>query len=319
MRRQILALGSAFALAATAACGGGDTEDEAGEGELREVTVGAIPIVDVAPLHLAIEQGFFEERGYDVEVQPGSGGAAAIPGVVSGEFEFAFGNVVSLILARDEGLPLQIFSNGVATNGEQGADFSAVFVADDSPVETAADLEGMTVAANNLLNIGDTTVRQSVRAAGGDPAEVEFVEMPLPDMVPALENEQVDAIWVVEPFTSVAIEGGHREIASNFVDGHPELTVAVYFASEEVIAEEPEMIDDFDEALREGLAYASDNPDEVQRILTTYTEIEESQIEDLRLPLWPAEVNEESIDTMAELMVEDELIEEMPDMDALYR
>ncbi|KOX15698.1 ABC transporter substrate-binding protein [Nocardiopsis sp. NRRL B-16309] len=318
MRPHVSALGAATVLLLATACGGAG-QDGTGDGELREVTAGAIPIVDVAPLHLGVEQGFFAERGIDLAIEPGSGGAAAIPGVISGNFEFAFGNVVSLMVARDQGLPLKVFSNGVATNGEQGADFSGVFVLDDSPVETAADLEGLTVAANNLLNIGDTTVRESVRQAGGDPSTVEFVEMALPDMAPALENEQVDAVWLVEPFTTMAIEAGHREIASNFVDTHPELTVATYFTSEQMIAEEPELIDDLDAALRESLAYAEANPDEVRRIVTTYTEIDEELLGEVRMPRWPAEVNEESIGVLADLMVEDGIVDSEPDLAALYR
>ncbi|NYH55184.1 NitT/TauT family transport system substrate-binding protein [Nocardiopsis arvandica] len=316
MRRQLTALLGIAVLVPATACGGA----EEGEGDgLRQVTAGAIPIVDVAPLHLGVEQGFFSDRGIDLEIQPGSGGAAAIPGVISGNFEFAFGNVVSVMVARDQGLPLKIFSNGVASNGEQGADFSAVFVLDDSPVQDAADLEGMTVAANNLKNIGDTTVRQSVRKAGGDPSSVEFVEMGLPDMVPALENEQVDAIWLVEPFTTMATEAGHREIASNLVDTHPDLTVAAYFTSERMLDQDPELIADVEAALRESLAYAQDNPDEVRRIVPTYTEIDQALLDQLRLPRWPAEVDKESVGVLADLMLQDGLIESEADLEALYQ
>jgi NitT/TauT family transport system substrate-binding protein len=317
MRRQSTALGGIAVLVLATACSGGGGED--GEGGLRRITAGAIPIVDVAPLHLGVDQGFFADRGIDLEIQPGSGGAAAVPGVVSGNFEFAFGNTVSLLVARDQGLPLKVFANGVSSNGEQGADFSAVFVRDDSPVETAADLEGTTVAANNLLNIGDTTVRESVREAGGDPSDIEFVEMAFPDMVPALENGRIDAAWLVEPFTTAALDAGNREIASNFVDTHPELSVAAYFTSEEMLAREPELIDDVEAALQESFAYAEANPDEVRRVLGEYTEIDGAALTDIRLPRWPEAVNEESVGVLADLMLEDGLIGTEADLAALYR
>ncbi|MGW8526837.1 MULTISPECIES: ABC transporter substrate-binding protein [Nocardiopsidaceae] len=318
MRRQSTALSCIAVLVLATACSGGGGEED-GEGGLRRITAGAIPIVDVAPLHLGVDQGFFADRGIDLEIQPGSGGAAAIPGVVSGNFEFAFGNTVSLLVARDQGLPLKVFANGVSSNGEQGADFSAVFVRDDSPVETAADLEGMTVAANNLLNIGDTTVRESVREAGGDPSDIEFVEMAFPDMVPALENGRIDAAWLVEPFTTAALDAGNREIASNFVDTHPELSVAAYFTSEEMLAREPELVDDVEAALQESFAYAEANPDEVRRILGEYTEIDGAALTDIRLPRWPEAVNEESVGVLADLMLEDGLIGTEADLAALYR
>ena len=303
------------ALLATAACS--PSEEGTGEGELTTVTAGVIPIVDVAPIYLGVDQGFFSDRGIDLQLESGSGGAAIVPGVISGEFDFAFSNIVSLIVAREQGLPLAALTNGVTTAGEQGADFGGVFVLDDSDVTGAADLEGLTVAANNLNNIGDTTVRQSVRADGGDPTEVDFVELPFPDMPAALETGRIDAVWAVEPFASTIREAGHREIASNFVDTHPELSVAAYFTGEDRLAQDPELFDDITAALEESLAYAEDNPDEVRRILGTYTEIDEEVIEQMVLPRFPEQINDESVQTLAELMVTDGLIESEPDLDAL--
>ena len=303
------------ALLATAACS--PSEEGTGEGELTTVTAGVIPIVDVAPIYLGVDQGFFSDRGIDLQLESGSGGAAIVPGVISGEFDFAFSNIVSLIVAREQGLPLAALTNGVTTAGEQGADFGGVFVLDDSDVTGAADLEGLTVAANNLNNIGDTTVRQSVRADGGDPAEVDFVELPFPDMPAALETGRIDAVWAVEPFASTIREAGHREIASNFVDTHPELSVAAYFTGEDRLAQDPELFDDITAALEESLAYAEENPDEVRRILGTYTEIDEEVIEQMVLPRFPEQINDESVQTLAELMVTDGLIESEPDLDAL--
>lgn len=310
-----LAVAASAALLATAACS--PSEEGTNEGELTTVTAGVIPIVDVAPIYLGVDQGFFSDRGIDLELESGSGGAAIVPGVISGEFDFAFSNVVSLIVAREQGLPLTALTNGVTSAGEQGADFGGVFVLDDSDVNGAADLEGLTVAANNLNNIGDTTVRQSVRADGGDPTAVDFVELPFPDMPAALETGQIDAVWAVEPFASTIREAGHREIASNFVDTHPDLSVAAYFTGEDRLAQDPELFADITAALEESLAYAEDNPDEVRRILGTYTEIDEQVIEQMVLPRFPAQINDESVQTLAELMVTDGLIDSEPDLDAL--
>ena len=84
-----------------------------------KIKVGAIPIVDVAPLHLGIAKGFFRDQGMDVEVVNTTGGAAAIPGVVSGQFTFAFGNVTSLIVAKSQNLPLKAVAAGLALASPQ--------------------------------------------------------------------------------------------------------------------------------------------------------------------------------------------------------
>lgn len=45
-------------------------------------------------------------------------------------------------------------------------------------IETAADLAGKQVAVNTLKNIGDSTIRASARGAGGDPSSIKFTELP---------------------------------------------------------------------------------------------------------------------------------------------
>jgi len=316
MRRPLLALLTAATLLITTACGGGGSTETTAEGNAK-VTVGVIPIVDVAPIYLGKEKGFFADRKIDLTLQIGSGGAASVPGVVSGKFQFAFGNVTSLLVARDQKLPLKVVTNGVSSTGEQGKDFGAVVVKADSPVKDAAGLAGKKVSVNNLKNIGDTTVRASVRKAGGDPSKVEFVELPFPDMPAAVQNGRVDAAWVVEPFLTQAISQGARPVAWNFVDTAPDLTVATYFTSEKIAKTEADLVKRFTEAMNESLAYAADHPDEVRKVLTTYTKITQPVIDKMTLPNWPAEVNRASLETLAKLAKDDGLVKTEPDLDAL--
>jgi NitT/TauT family transport system substrate-binding protein len=321
MSRKLVALMAAPMLLAVA-CGGSD-EDTGGEAatgggdELEAVTVGVIPIVDVAPVYLGQEQGFFEECGLDVTLETGQGGAAIVPAVVSGQSQFGFSNITSLLLAASEGLPLQIVANGVASTGEQGADFGAVMTTPDSGITGAADLAGRSVAVNTLNNIGTTTVRESVRAAGGDPDSVEFVELPFPDMGAALQQGNVDAIWVVEPFLATAKGAGSQEVTSNFVDTADDLTVAAYFTSEQYAQENPEAVECFSSAMEQSLEYAQENPDAVREILGEYTQIDPAVAEAMTMPAWPAEINRESVQTLSDLAVEDGLLDEAPDLDAL--
>jgi NitT/TauT family transport system substrate-binding protein len=317
MRRPLLALLSAAALFATAACGGGSGSGSAAGGGTDKVTVGVIPIVDVAPIYLGKEQGFFAKRKIDLTLQTGSGGAASVPGVVSGQYQFAFGNVTSLLVARDKKLPLEVLTNGVSSVGVQGKDFGAVVVRSDSPIKTAKDLAGKRVSVNNLKNIGDTTVRASVRKAGGDPSKVQFVELPFPDMPAALAGKRIDAAWVVEPFLTQATSQGARPVAWNFVDAAPNLTVATYFTSEKMIATEPDLVKRFTEAMNESLAYAQSHPDAVRNILKTYTKIPADVIAKMTLPKFPSEVNRASIETLATLAKQDGLVSSAPDVDAL--
>jgi NitT/TauT family transport system substrate-binding protein len=236
--------------------------------------------------------------------------------VVSGQFQFGFSNVTSLLIAQSRGLPLKVVANGVASTGKDKADYSGI-VAKDDAIKTAADLEGKQVSVNTLKNIGDSTIRASVRKAGGDPSSIKFVELAFPDMPAALEAGRVDAVWVVEPFLSATLGAGGHLVASNYVDTAPDLTVALYFTSEQLTKDDPDLVTKFTEAMNESLAYADAHPDEARQVLTSYTQIDESVIQKLILPKWPAEINRASVDTLATLAVQDGLVTKQPDVAAL--
>jgi NitT/TauT family transport system substrate-binding protein len=316
MRRPLVSLVTAALLLAVAGCGSSDDEPPAASGGTTQVKVGVIPILDVAPIYLGKEKGFFSSRGMELTMETGQGGAAIVPGVVSGQFQFGFSNVTSLLIAQSRGLPLKVVANGVASTSKDKADYSGVVTRDDS-IRTAADLAGRQVAVNTLKNIGDSTIRASVRKAGGDPSSIKFTELAFPDMPAALEAGRVDAVWVVEPFLSATLAQGGRLVASNYVDTAPDLTVAVYFTSEQLLRDDPDLAKRFTEAMNESLAYADAHPDEARQVLTTYTQIDEAVIPDLTLPKWPAEINRASVETLASLAVQDGLVTEQPDVAAL--
>ncbi|MDX3639083.1 ABC transporter substrate-binding protein [Streptomyces sp. MB09-02B] len=324
MRRRILGLVAAAVTVATAAgCGSSSTgsggSPASGGSKTTKVTVGIIPIVDVAPLYLGQKKGFFAERGIDLKMELAQGGAAIVPGVVSGQFQFGFSNVTSLMIAQTKGVPIKSVVNGVATNGKVGADVTGVAVKKDSPIKSAKDLAGRTVAVNTLQNIGDTTVRESVRKAGGDPSKVKFLEMPFDQMPAALDGGQVDAAWMGEPALTIAKGQGARVVASPFADTDPKLTAATYFAATKLTKENPDLVKKFTEAMTESLKYASEHPDEARQILTTYTKIDGEVLKKLTLPSWPATVDMASLEKLAALGEEDGIFgDKKPDLDALF-
>lgn len=319
MRRLITSTIIAAALLAAPACGSSPdaTSGSGGPGHTDKVKVGAIPIVDVAPLHLGKEKGFFKEQGIELEVVNTTGGAAAVPGVVSGEFDFAFGNVVSLIAARSKGLPLTAIASGNSSTGKPGADFGGVVVPPDSPITNAAGLAGKTIAINNLNNISDTTVRASIRKAGGDPSNVKWVELPFPDMAAAVMGKRVEAAMIVEPFFTIAQNQGARVVASNFADATPNMTVAAYFTTEKTVKEKADLTKRFTAAIEKSLRYAQEHPDEARKVLLTYTKIDAAVAEKITLPAWPAEINRESVQALADLMLTDGVIKEKVDISEL--
>lgn len=302
--RKLLAPIAALTLLAVAACGsgnGGSSSSGTGSGATTHVKVGVIPIVDVAPIYLGKEQGFFSKHHIDLELVQESGGAAAIPGVVSGDFQLSFGNVTSIVLAASQNLPLKIVASGNASTRDPATDFSGVVVPADSPIKSAKDLAGKTVAVNNLKNIGEVTIRDAVDKDGGDGKSVKFVELNFPDMPAAVANKQVDAAWVVEPFLTASTAQGARNVSSNFTV-IPNLTVATYFTTQQYISQHKDVVDNFRAAINQSLKYATDHPDEVRRIVTTYTSIKSDVASQIKLPAYPQDVNIGSLKEVASLM-----------------
>ncbi|KAA0940304.1 MULTISPECIES: ABC transporter substrate-binding protein [Streptomyces] len=324
MRRLLIGLVTGATVVAATACGSsgssGSDDDKgkaSGGGGTTTVKVGVIPIIDVAPLYLGQKKGFYSERGIKLSLTSAQGGAAIVPGVVSGQFDFGFSNMTSLLTAQSKNVPVKAVVNGVASTGKEGADFAELAVKKGSPLKSAKDVEGKKVAANTLKNICDTSTRESVRKDGGDPSKVEFVEMPFDQMPAALEGGRVDAACVVEPaLASIKAEGG-TSIASLFYDVSPDLTVAMYFTSQQYAQKSPETVKKFQEATAESLEYADSHPEEVREIIGTYTKIPQPLVKSLVLPRWPAEPDRPSIERLAELGQQDGLFEKAPDLDKL--
>ncbi|WP_150459989.1 ABC transporter substrate-binding protein [Nesterenkonia ebinurensis] len=321
MRRQTIASGAAAALLLASACGGnGDTEEASNDedladgGELTEVTVGVMPIVDTAAIWLGVEEGIFEEHGLDVTLEVAQGGAAIVPAVVSGDYDFGFSNTVSLYIAVDQGLPLTMLTPAAATTGDTSSDIGAVLAPEGSDISSPADLPGNTVAVNTLNNIGDVTISDMVAQDGGDPSDITFVEMGFPDMPAAVASEQVDAAWILEPYKSIAENQGAEVVGYNFAEADPDLLIAAFFTTQQNVEQEPEVVEAFADAMTESLDYAESNPDAAREILSTYTEIDDEIQEQMIMPRFPSEFNTEAVQRLADLSFEQGLIDEELDV-----
>jgi NitT/TauT family transport system substrate-binding protein len=315
-RIAALVLTASLAVAMTA-CGSSEPSTTATQpaGVPDKVKTGVIAIVDVAPIYLGKQQGFFSKRNIDLTLETAQGGAAIVPAVVSGQYQFGFSNVVSLLLAQSRKVPIKVVSNGNNTTGNPDADFGGLVVKDPA-ITSAKDLAGKKVATNTLKNIVDTTVKDIVKKDGGDPGKVSFVELAFPDMAAALDANNVQAIFVVEPFLSAAKAKGWKVIGS-YADVDPNLCVALYFTSTQLISTKPDLVKRFGEAMAESLAYADSHPDDVRAALGSYTQITEAQRKALTLPKWPAAINKESITKLGDLAVTYGLLTAKPDLGAL--
>jgi NitT/TauT family transport system substrate-binding protein len=237
--------------------------------------------------------------------------------VLSGQLQFGFSNVPSLLIAQNKGLKFVGVAPGVASTGVAGHDFCATLVPGDSPIKNAKDLAGKTVAVNNLNNIGQVAIRAGVKAAGGDPNSVKYLEVPFPDMPAALADHHIEAGWMVEPFVTIARSRGDRVVDWPFVAIAPKAEIAVYFASVQYVNAHADMVKRFKAAINESLAYANTHADEVRQIIPTYTRISTEIAAKIVLPIWPPHFNLVSAQAMADDALASGLINKKADVAAL--
>jgi NitT/TauT family transport system substrate-binding protein len=284
-RRLRSAVLTSLVLPLVVACAGGPSPS-AKNGAVAKVEVGIIPIVAVAPIALGVEKGFFKEERLDVQTHIGQGGAALVPAVVSGQYNFAFGNNVSLLVARSKGLPIRIVS-AANSAGNDPDPIEEALVARNPAITSPADLAGKTIAVNTLNNIVELTIRATLQAAGVDAGTVKFVEIGFPDMPTALEQGRVDAADIAEPFLTAANEKAARIIARPFRVLQQNMYISSWFSTDAFLKANPDVTDRFLRALDRSKKYATEHPDEaratVQRLLGVSPQIAQK----LSLSYWP--------------------------------
>ncbi len=312
MRMSILrlaALLAVFALTVTAC--GSDAESiasgEGGDPETTELTLGLIPIADVAPVFIAIERGFFEEEGLTVTTEFAAGGAAAIPALQAGDIDLAFGGYPSTFKAIEAGVPLVITQEAV-----RGADLFAGFYAlPDSGIETAADLAGKTVAVNTLSNIVQMALEIELQENGLELSDVTLVEIGFPDQVAALETGAVDAISVVEPFGTIARNSLDAKLVGDMFQGPLEgFPIAGWQVTQDFLDANPNTVAAFNRAFQKATDVAANEDGALAAIVPTYTSASPEAAAALNYPNMVSGIDNDILQEVVDLMVEQGLLSE---------
>ncbi|VXB84697.1 ABC transporter substrate-binding protein [Citricoccus sp. K5] len=291
----------------------------AGTEELTPVTVGLLPIATSAAVPLGIDEGIFEKHGLDVTIQQGQGGAALLPAVSSGTVEFAVGNPQSILLANSQGLDIKIIA-GYSTSYENVDDPedqapSGVIALEESGISSWADLEGKRVAVNTLNTQGHLTIMQSVEADGGDPEQVEFTEIGFPDQLAQLEQGNIDAAWIPEPFLSQGrAQEGIQFIGDSLraIDG---LYSMVTFTNGDYAEANPEVVAAFRDATTESTELAMADEDAFREAIVDYTGMDAAVVDSLNLEYLSGELDRTILEDLSATAHKFGFLDSEPDLD----
>ncbi|MCC9173694.1 ABC transporter substrate-binding protein [Arthrobacter sp. zg-Y179] len=319
--------GVLLALALTG-CSGGSTagsdagsspsgSESSGSGELQQVVVGVLSIAPSSAMQYGIDEGIFEKHGLEIELQRGTGGAAMLPAVSTGDIHFAVGNPLSVMVAKDKGLDMKIVS-GYSNSLAEGDDINGVVARADSGITSFADLEGKTTTVNAVNTQGDLTIMESAALAGADPEQLNFNELPFQDMEAALERGNTDAVWLPEPFLSRALANPDYVLVGypnqEAVAGMPTM---VTFTSGRYAEENEDTVTAFKEAVTETLTQAQANVDDVRATLPTFMGMDAAVAENLKMEEFDGELRSDELDDLGALMLKYEFVAKEPDVDAM--
>jgi len=254
MSRAVALLAAALALVGIAGCGGSGAEPG--------VPKGATLVLDFTPnavhsgIYAAKDEGFYEDAGVDLKVQPPGESTDAPKLLGAGKVEFAILDIHDLGIAREKGIPLV----GVMPIVQRP--LASVIARGDGPVHSPRDLEGQRVGVSGLPS-DEAVVDSEVEADGGDPAKVDEVTIGF-TAVPSLAAGKVEAaigFWNAE---AVQLRRQGVPVRVFKVDdfgapAYPELVLAT---SEKLLESDPELVESVVTATRHGYAFAEAHPNQ---------------------------------------------------------
>ena len=257
--------------------GAGEAEESAGaetaaDGEetdsLEDVTVilDYVANTNHTGMYVALDQGYYEEQGLNVNiVEPTEGATATLVAVGKGDFGISYQEDVTIALASEDPLPIRAIAALIQHNTSGFATYA------DKNITSVKDFEGKTYAGWG--GPGESAVLNAVMTqAGADFSKLNIVTSDGAGF--AALKDQVDIMWFFEAWDNVKCELADFPI--NYMpvrdlDERLDYYTPVIIASEETLEQKPEMVRRFLAATEKGYLYAIENPEESAEILHKYT------------------------------------------------
>lgn len=291
-RRAIRSIMATAAIGAVclgvAGCGGSSQKAQANGNGKVTVNVGIIPLTSTSALMLGVKKGFFDQENLKVVTHQAQSGAALVPAVASGQYQFAFSNNLSLILAYSKGLPVRIVRSANTAGSDPSPTEESLVVSKSSGITSPKQLAGKTIALDSLNNTPQIAVMTTLKKAGVDPKSVKFVELGYPDMPQALKQGRVAAADISEPTLTVAKQQGLVSIANPYRDLAEGLPLSSWFTTQKFIDSNSDVVKRFDAAVDKSNNYAQKHPDEVRSVAASTFKVDPKLAKAEALPEFPA-------------------------------
>lgn len=215
--------------------------------------------------YVAQARGYYDDLNLDVEIlEPAD--LAVEQAVSTGAVEFGVGfqEFSTFALADDADIVsiaamIQSNTSGFAT------------VADDHPVETAADLAPLTYGGFSFPSLENAMLDRLLSCDDAEWNASNYLDIGFADPVELLTLERIDFAWIFYGWQGIRAEtdGINLDVVmlSDYPDCVPDYYTPILLTSGEMIEQNPDVVRAFTHATAQGYAYTIENPDEAATIL----------------------------------------------------
>ncbi|MDW7617950.1 ABC transporter substrate-binding protein [Peribacillus simplex] len=275
-------------------------------------------LLSVAPLYVAIEQGFFEKEGIEVEIVSGGGGAQVIASVLSGEAQFAVSGPRSMFTPLDKGedlLAIQSLNSALTYQITLSKQYQKKKnVSKDSSLEDrVASLNGATIGTNLVGDSGDVYTRHLMQMHGVDPNTLKTVKLAGDgSKIGGMQEGIVDGGIASPP---MGLQAESKDIGDIVINTSEEpmygnMVWEAVFAKKEYLEENHETSLKVVRAIGQGMEFTRNNPREAAESIVSYFDgidvdiLEESLIGLKNTFKGYGEMNQEAWDNAQDPLVE---------------
>jgi len=235
-----------------------------------------VPGIWDAGVFAAVNNGYFRDEGLEIEFVSPTTPADGLKLLASGDVDFATAHSTEVITARSKGLPVV----SIATNHQFGT--AGVMMPADLGITDLKQLEGKTLGVTGIP-FNRTMLEYMLQQAGADLSKVDIVVVGFAPM-PLLLSKRIDGLgdaitWSEPAMYNVQI-GKPAEDTSTYnyyafyENGVPRYYTLGVVASEDTLANNPELARKFLRAWTKGLDWAIKNQAEaIDGLLAVHPEI----------------------------------------------
>jgi len=298
---------TAVIMVPTAGCttaGGNAPTSASSKPEKPDITVAAIPAVDLAGLYIAQDKGLFARQGLHVIIEKIPSSQAIIADQLKGQVDISAGSYVAYISAQAAGGRFRV----LAEASTLAPNTRVLVIAGTSPITTIAELAGKKIGVNGTNSIGTLLISALLSAHGISTGKVAFITDPggFPAMPRQLQDGDWGAAFLAEPYVTAAGEEYGEQVLADLDQGSVlNLPIDGYLATQAWTQQHPKTAAAFTRAIEQGQAIANSDASAVKAAMAHYDNLPPQVTAAIALTGYPVgPVVEASIQRVATAMLE---------------